>query len=54
MATQMSRRAALIGGGAAITVTVPAVKAISMVSIEHPDYFAVSGHVSWFCESWGL
>lgn len=54
MATQISRRAALIGGGAAIAVSVPTAKAISMVAIEHPDYFAVSGHVSWFCESWGL
>jgi len=54
MARQMSRRAALIGGGAAIAVSVPATKAISIVSIEYPDYFAVSGHVSWFCERWGL
>lgn len=54
MATQMSRRAALIGGGAAIAVSFPAAKTISTVSIEHPDYFAVSGHVSWFCERWGL
>lgn len=54
MGTPISRRAALVGGGAAIAVNVPSLQAISMVSIEHPDYFTVSGHVSWFCERWGL
>lgn len=54
MANELSRRAALIGGGAAIAVSVPVAKAISMASIEHADYFAVSGHVSWFCKRWGL
>lgn len=54
MGTQLSRRAALIGGGAVITLSVPAAKAISMVPPERPDYFCVSGHVRWFCERWGL
>ena len=54
MATQMSRRVALFGGGAVIALGVPAAKIISMVPIEDPEYFAVSGHVSWFCERWGL
>lgn len=54
MAPQVSRRAALIGGGAAIAVSVPAAKAIARVSLEHPNDFAVSGHVRWFCERWGL
>lgn len=54
MATQVSRRAALIGGGAVIALSAPAARAISMVPLAHSDYFAVSGHVSWFCERWGL